>query len=118
VRDGLGRRWAFMGPFEVGDLNAPAGLADYLERFGPTIEKIADSRRSEPLRLDPAVVTALHAQLRARWPGSERERRLLERDRRLLALSAHLSPGDASGVAPSSARMEESEAPKTMESPT
>jgi 3-hydroxyacyl-CoA dehydrogenase len=122
VRDGLGRRWAFMGPFEVGDLNAPDGLADYLGRFGPTIEKIADSRRGEPLRLDPAVTAALHAQLRARWPDSAREQRLLERDRRLLALSAHLSPVAAPDVAPdavpSSARIKVSKSPKKMEIPT
>ena len=27
VRDGLGLRWSFMGPFETIDLNAPGGLA-------------------------------------------------------------------------------------------
>ena len=28
IRDGLARRWSFIGPFETIDLNAPAGIAD------------------------------------------------------------------------------------------
>ena len=28
IRDGLGLRWAFMGPFETIDLNAPGGIKD------------------------------------------------------------------------------------------
>src|SRR3546814_16512480 len=28
VKDGLGLRWSFMGPFETLDLNAPEGLQD------------------------------------------------------------------------------------------
>jgi len=37
VRDGLGLRWSFMGPFETIDLNAPGGLADYAARYGQVI---------------------------------------------------------------------------------
>jgi 3-hydroxyacyl-CoA dehydrogenase len=33
LKDGLGLRWAFMGPFETIDLNAPGGLADYARRL-------------------------------------------------------------------------------------
>ncbi len=91
VRDGLGRRWAFMGPFEVGDLNAPGGIGDYLRRFGDTIEQIDASRQGEPLRLDPAVVDRLDAELRTRWPQDARTARLEARDRRLLGLSVHLA---------------------------
>ena len=32
VKDGLGLRWSFMGPFETIDLNAPGGVADYAVR--------------------------------------------------------------------------------------
>lgn len=35
VRDGLGLRWSFMGPFETIDLNAPGGITDYIDRYGP-----------------------------------------------------------------------------------
>ncbi len=34
VRNGLGLRWAFMGPFETIDLNAPGGIKDYMKRYG------------------------------------------------------------------------------------
>ncbi len=88
VRDGLGRRWAFMGPFEVGDLNAPDGIADYLARFGPTIEAISESRSAAPLRLDPDVNAQLQSELRTKWPAGQRAERLADRDERLLKLAA------------------------------
>jgi 3-hydroxyacyl-CoA dehydrogenase len=90
LRDGLGRRWAFMGPFEVGDLNAPGGLADYLRRFGPTIQAIAASRGAAPVPLHDGLVGAAHAECRKRWPESSRAARLTARDARLLRISALL----------------------------
>ena len=33
VADGLGLRWAFMGPFETIELNAPGGIPDYCARY-------------------------------------------------------------------------------------
>lgn len=33
IADGLGLRWAFMGPFETIELNAPGGLPDYCARY-------------------------------------------------------------------------------------
>jgi LL-diaminopimelate aminotransferase len=38
VKDGLGLRWSFMGPFETIDLNAPGGVADYAARFGVMLD--------------------------------------------------------------------------------
>jgi L-gulonate 3-dehydrogenase len=35
IADGLGLRWAFMGPFETIEMNAPGGLADYCRRYTP-----------------------------------------------------------------------------------
>ncbi len=90
VRDGLGRRWAFMGPFEVGDLNAPGGLEDYLGRYRETIEEIDGSRRAHALDLGPAAAASLHAARRARLPEAGQAARVLWRDRRLMALAAHL----------------------------
>lgn len=87
IRDGLGRRWAFMGPFEVGDLNAPDGLQDYLQRFGETIESI---NTSESLTLKDDSNVAMHAARRDLLDDSEREARSQWRDRRLMALAKHL----------------------------
>src|ERR1700730_11308366 len=33
IREGLALRWSFMGPFETIDLNAPAGVREYAERY-------------------------------------------------------------------------------------
>ncbi len=87
IRDGLGRRWAFMGPFEVGDLNAPDGLQDYLQRFGETIESI---NASESLTLKHDSNAAMHAARRELLDDSEREARSQWRDKRLMALAKHL----------------------------
>lgn len=35
ISHGLGIRWSLMGPFETIHLNAPKGVADYIDRFGP-----------------------------------------------------------------------------------
>src|SRR6201994_2947409 len=47
MRDGLGWRWSFMGPFETIDLNAPGGVADYAQRLGPLYYSIARSRTED-----------------------------------------------------------------------
>ncbi len=48
VRDGLGLRWAFMGPFETIDLNAPGGIKDYIKRYGLIFSEMAKHQRSVP----------------------------------------------------------------------
>jgi 3-hydroxyacyl-CoA dehydrogenase len=93
IRDGLGRRWAFMGPFEVGDLNAPGGLGDYLARFGETIERINDH---PPLRLDPDTNAAMHAARRELLGDDQRSARARWRDRRLMGLAKHLKESEKS----------------------
>ncbi len=35
MREGLGRRWAVIGPFETSDLNTRGGIAEHAERMGP-----------------------------------------------------------------------------------
>src|SRR5258706_3349632 len=53
VKDGLGLRWAFMGPMETIDLNAPAGVADYLARYAPFFRRVDDQIRNAPPWRDP-----------------------------------------------------------------
>ncbi len=77
IADGLGLRWAFMGPFETIDLNAPGGIRDYLQRFGQPFYEIAveqaQARRwEEPLiteveRERRQVLSADHLKARQRW---------------------------------------------------
>jgi L-gulonate 3-dehydrogenase len=40
VKDGLGLRWSFMGPFETIELNAPAGIADYCARYAGFYQRL------------------------------------------------------------------------------
>ena len=48
VRDGLGLRWAFMGPFETIDLNAPGGIKDYISRYGSIFVEMAKNQIKIP----------------------------------------------------------------------
>lgn len=42
IKDGLGLRWAFMGPIETIELNAPGGILDYCERYADTLLKLSE----------------------------------------------------------------------------
>lgn len=88
VRDGLGLRWSFMGPFETIDLNAPAGLADYARRFGQMYQSIAKEQTSTDPWSD-ALIEKLEAARRERLPADQLMKRRIWRDRRLMALAAH-----------------------------
>lgn len=48
VRDGLGLRWEFMGPFETIDLNAPKGIDDYAARFRKMYASMGNGRKKGP----------------------------------------------------------------------
>ena len=88
VRDGLGLRWSFMGPFETIDLNAPDGLADYAHRFGGMYQSIAKEQTStEPW--SEALIAKLEGERRKVLPKDQLLARRLWRDRRLMALAAH-----------------------------
>ncbi|MPW18259.1 3-hydroxyacyl-CoA dehydrogenase [Paraburkholderia sp. CNPSo 3157] len=87
MRDGLGLRWSFMGPFETIDLNAPGGVTDYAQRYGGTYRSIAATR--VPFEWSSDVVAALDVQRRKVLPRDQIEARSAWRDRRLMALLAH-----------------------------
>jgi L-gulonate 3-dehydrogenase len=87
IRDGLGLRWAFMGPFETIDLNAPGGIVDYASRYGPVMQGLMRDVTYEPW--DARLVAKIDAERREIMPQSEHARREAWRDRRLMALIAH-----------------------------
>jgi L-gulonate 3-dehydrogenase len=87
VREGLGLRWSFMGPFETIDLNAPAGLADYCARYGGPFQSMMAASKT-PSWSKP-LIDGLHAAQRDRLPLEEQGARQAWRDRRLMALLAH-----------------------------
>jgi L-gulonate 3-dehydrogenase len=87
VKDGLGLRWAFMGPFETIDLNAPGGIRDYCERYGPLYLDIA--KQAEPRVWNDALLDRLEQERLQNLPASERPARQLWRDQRLMDLVVH-----------------------------
>ena len=87
MKHGLGLRWSFMGPLETIDLNAPGGLADYCNRYGPLYATMQEQMK--PLEWDAALVDRLHADRRAELPANMQPVRQEWRDRRLMALLAH-----------------------------
>lgn len=88
VREGLGLRWSFMGPFETIDLNAPDGLADYARRFGAMYQSIAEEQTST-LPWSDALIDKLENARRDILPKDQLLARRLWRDRRLMGLAAH-----------------------------
>jgi len=58
VRDGLGLRWALMGPFGVANTNADGGVREYFSRFGDSIRYLMDDLSPTPA-LDDATIERL-----------------------------------------------------------
>jgi L-gulonate 3-dehydrogenase len=87
VRDGLGLRWAFMGPFETIDLNAPGGVADYIARYDGLYQNLWKSQQRVVSwsEASPPIETERREVLSAERLGE----RTAWRDRRLMALLAH-----------------------------
>lgn len=89
VRDGLGWRWSFMGPFETIDLNAPGGIRDYAVRLGPLYHAVAQSRdQREPWSAE--LMDEVEKQRRTSLPAEGLAERRAWRDRRLMAMAANL----------------------------
>ena len=85
IRDGLGLRWAFMGPFETIDLNAPGGVRDYVARYDGLYERLAAGARSRADWTGEAL-DRVEAERRASLPEDRLAERQAWRDRTLMAL--------------------------------
>jgi 3-hydroxyacyl-CoA dehydrogenase len=88
IRDGLALRWAFMGPFETIDLNAPGGVREYVERYSGNFERLRDGQHRHADWAGPVLDEIAHDR-RARLPADELDGRRRWRDRRLMALVVH-----------------------------
>lgn len=87
MKSGLGLRWSFMGPFETIDLNAPGGVVDYAQRYGPTYREVA--RGQLPNDWDSEVLARIEAERRSVLTAAQLAERARWRDNRLMALVAH-----------------------------
>jgi 3-hydroxyacyl-CoA dehydrogenase len=87
IKDGLGLRWSFMGPFETIDLNAPGGIPDYAQRYGPPMQRMMAG--THYAQWDAALIEKVNMQWRERMPQDKHAEREAWRDQRLMALIAH-----------------------------
>ncbi len=88
VRDGLGLRWSFIGPFETVDLNTRGGIASHAQKMGPAYERMGAQRgQHDPWTED--LVAQVMAQRRAQLPLEQWGERVRWRDRMLMRLSRH-----------------------------
>ena len=87
IKDGLGLRWSFMGPFETIDLNAPGGIPDYAKRYGPVLHGMMGHTPNVPW--DDALIAKVDRERRKLMRQDAHAEREAWRDRRLMALIAH-----------------------------
>ena len=88
IREGLALRWSFMGPFETIDLNAPAGVRDYADRYQGIYSGIFGSTQWRVDWSGP-VMNKVESERRERLAADKLSERQAWRDRRLIALAAH-----------------------------
>src|SRR3977135_3333454 len=88
VKDGLGLRWSFLGPFETIELNAPGGIPDYCARYTGFYKELASAAAGPGVYQNPNVGRVIAA-----WPHQPTPERVAEltqrRNERLAALAAH-----------------------------
>jgi len=88
MKDGLGLRWSFLGPFETIELNAPAGIPDYCARYTGFYRELASAAAGPDVYQSPNVDKVIAA-----WPhppSPERIAALTQRRNEWLAsLAAH-----------------------------
>ncbi len=88
MREGLGLRWAFMGPFETIDLNAPGGVMDYIARYEVLYQNLWRSQ-NHIVPWSGQLSVRLEAERAALLPRDRLSMRQAWRDRRLMALIVH-----------------------------
>lgn len=85
VRDGVGRRWAVIGPFETAELNTRGGIEAHAERMGPAYARMGAERgQHDPWTAD--LVARVAREVHERLPPGEWEARVIRRDEALIAL--------------------------------
>lgn len=88
LRDGLGLRWSFMGPFETIDLNSPGGVREYVVRYQSLYANLF-AQRQRPVDWTGRVLEEIEGHRRSLLPLGRLGERQSWRDRRLAALIAH-----------------------------
>jgi len=86
LKEGLGLRWSFMGPFETIELNAPGGISDYCKRYGASLGRLSSA--------NPKIYGGSNlTHILTEWGQTPTSARIAERmawrDKRLAALKSH-----------------------------
>lgn len=87
MKNGLGVRWAFMGPFETIELNAPKGADDYFQRYCGLFRNIAAEPPGQEV-FDASVTTGIVQNWKTKLGKDDIPRRTAWRNERLASLSA------------------------------
>ena len=85
VRDGLGRRWAFLGPFETVELNTEGGIDAHARRMGPAYARMGAERGQHDPWTEEMVAQVSEA-VQSRLPRERWRDHVLWRDSALMAL--------------------------------
>jgi 3-hydroxyacyl-CoA dehydrogenase len=80
IRDGLGLRWALMGPFGVADTNADGGIREYFTRYGEAYKDCMNNLGPTP-SFDPELIERLGRETDAMTNNAPRSETLRWRDR-------------------------------------
>jgi 3-hydroxyacyl-CoA dehydrogenase len=85
VREGMGLRWSFIGPFETIDLNIRGGIGVHAERLGEAYLRMGAERgQNDPWT--PGLVARVVAARRERMPLETWNQRRRWRDRMLMSI--------------------------------
>ena len=80
LKHALGIRWAFLGPFEIMDLNAPEGIKDSFTRYKKGIQNLAREQNSVP-GYSEEYLNKLEIDQRKRLPYDVRNERVEKRNK-------------------------------------
>jgi L-gulonate 3-dehydrogenase len=84
MHEGLGRRWALVGPFTTAHLNVRGGITAHAARMGSAYARM---NRGPAQEWDEELVAAVAADLQQRIPAQEWDAAVLRRDEALMALT-------------------------------
>jgi 3-hydroxyacyl-CoA dehydrogenase len=86
MRDGLGRRWAVVGPFATSHLNVAGGIPAHAQRMASSYARMGEERgQDDPWT--PELVSTVAAELERMLPTGDWERFVEERDLAMMVLA-------------------------------
>lgn len=85
MREGLGRRWSVLGPFETAELNTRGGIDAHARVMGPAYARMA-AERGEITCWDEELVAQVSRAVRRRFPRELWSDHIVWRDRALMVL--------------------------------